>query len=128
MSLSFNSFENNNIYNNPILSYQYYFSFNNYSNINNNNNQKMSINEEHKIFTDPFIKSGMKVKATNKIYPKSENNKKIKKPFIERDGDWLCLQCKNHNFSFRNSCNRCQNTREENEALKNIKIENNKST
>ncbi len=37
----------------------------------------------------------------------SENEKKKKKPFIEREGDWICTKCKNLNFSFRNSCNRC---------------------
>ena len=37
----------------------------------------------------------------------SENEKKKKKLFIEREGDWICTKCKNLNFSFRNSCNRC---------------------
>ena len=31
-----------------------------------------------------------------------------KKPFQERAGDWVCLKCKNLNFSFRVVCNRCQ--------------------
>lgn len=35
-------------------------------------------------------------------------NKQKKKPFVERIGDWVCIKCKNLNFSFRTSCNRCQ--------------------
>jgi hypothetical protein len=58
-----------------------------------------------------------KIKMTNNQNPKCES-KKIKKPFIEREGDWFCLQCKNLNFSFRGSCNRCQISKEDNEILK----------
>lgn len=35
-------------------------------------------------------------------------DKQIKKPFVEREGDWVCIKCKNLNFSFRLICNRCQ--------------------
>ena len=28
--------------------------------------------------------------------------------FIERKGDWVCIRCKNLNFSFRIICNRCK--------------------
>ena len=38
-------------------------------------------------------------------------SKKVKKPLVERAGDWLCASCKNHNFSFRKNCNRCQLSR-----------------
>ncbi len=44
-------------------------------------------------------------------------DKKIKKPFVERLGDWACLKCKNLNFSFRLACNRCQLSKLENEKL-----------
>jgi len=37
-----------------------------------------------------------------------EEMKKNKKPFAERVGDWVCIKCKNLNFSFRVICNRCQ--------------------
>ena len=48
--------------------------------------------------------------------PSSPNSKK-KKPFIERIGDWVCLKCRNLNFSFRVSCNRCQLSKIESERL-----------
>jgi hypothetical protein len=35
-----------------------------------------------------------------------------KKPLLERAGDWICLSCKNLNFSFRKNCNRCQLSRD----------------
>jgi hypothetical protein len=41
-------------------------------------------------------------------------DKKKKKPFVERIGDWVCLKCKNLNFSFRLACNRCQLSKAEN--------------
>ena len=31
----------------------------------------------------------------------------IKKPNTKRNGDWICLQCKNVNFAFRANCNVC---------------------
>lgn len=46
-----------------------------------------------------------------------ETNNKKKKPFIEREGDWVCYQCKNLNFSFRLTCNRCEISKEENEKI-----------
>ena len=42
--------------------------------------------------------------------PKFGYNKAFKrkgKPFIEREGDWVCHSCKNLNFAFRVECNRC---------------------
>jgi hypothetical protein len=47
----------------------------------------------------------------------SIDSKKKKKPFIERVGDWVCIKCKNLNFSFRVVCNRCQLSKEESENL-----------
>ena len=53
----------------------------------------------------------------NNFSPKKqgENEKKKKKPFIEREGDWTCIKCKNLNFAFRNYCNRCNLTKNENQ-------------
>jgi len=32
-----------------------------------------------------------------------------------REGDWICLNCNNLNFSFRKKCNRCKiQTRQQN--------------
>jgi uncharacterized OB-fold protein len=36
-----------------------------------------------------------------------QNNKKFKKNFIKKSGDWFCLNCSNINFAFRSECNRC---------------------
>lgn len=43
--------------------------------------------------------------------------KKVKKAFVERPGDWACIKCKNLNFSFRAVCNRCQLTKIESDKL-----------
>lgn len=58
----------------------------------------------------------------NSVYNKNFNakerknkNKKNKKTFIERDGDWQCYRCKNINFSFRDKCNKCQLLKEDSE-------------
>jgi hypothetical protein len=45
------------------------------------------------------------------------NSTKKKKPFVERIGDWVCIKCKNLNFSFRLICNRCQLSKIESEKL-----------
>eukprot|EP00340_Litonotus_pictus_P007304 CAMPEP_0170527860 /NCGR_PEP_ID=MMETSP0209-20121228/13348_1 /TAXON_ID=665100 ORGANISM="Litonotus pictus, Strain P1" /NCGR_SAMPLE_ID=MMETSP0209 /ASSEMBLY_ACC=CAM_ASM_000301 /LENGTH=256 /DNA_ID=CAMNT_0010818697 /DNA_START=398 /DNA_END=1168 /DNA_ORIENTATION=- len=37
---------------------------------------------------------------------KTDDN--IKRPFTEKVGDWVCYYCKNLNFSFRTTCNRCK--------------------
>ncbi|MCL7033194.1 hypothetical protein MKW94_019655 [Papaver nudicaule] len=29
-----------------------------------------------------------------------------------RDGDWMCMNCSNHNFASRSHCNRCKNERD----------------
>ncbi|KAF8047030.1 hypothetical protein N665_3248s0003 [Sinapis alba] len=29
-----------------------------------------------------------------------------------RDGDWMCTNCKNHNYASRSECNRCKNKRD----------------
>lgn len=42
---------------------------------------------------------------------------KKKKPFIEREGDWICSNCKNLNFAFRLNCNRCHIPKGENEKV-----------
>lgn len=47
----------------------------------------------------------------------NSDEKKKKKPFQERAGDWVCIKCKNLNFSFRSSCNRCQLPKMESQKL-----------
>ena len=52
--------------------------------------------------------------SENNLTTKSESQTKPTKDKITaqqskpRHGDWLCLICGNHNYSFRESCNRCQ--------------------
>ncbi len=46
-----------------------------------------------------------------------DEERKKKKPFVERMGDWVCIKCKNLNFSFRVVCNRCQLPKPENEKM-----------
>jgi len=36
------------------------------------------------------------------------NDHRGKNQFVERQGDWACMKCKNLNFSFRIICNRCK--------------------
>ena len=36
------------------------------------------------------------------------NDKKEKKSFVKKSGDWMCPNCSNINFSFRIKCNRCK--------------------
>ena len=57
--------------------------------------------------------------SPNLISPISSSNKskKGKKQFSERAGDWVCVKCKNLNFSFRSVCNRCQLTKTDNDKL-----------
>jgi hypothetical protein len=35
----------------------------------------------------------------------------VKRPLIEREGDWKCDSCSNLNFAFRSECNRCHLTK-----------------
>ena len=44
---------------------------------------------------------------------KKNKIKKRKINFLERDGDWKCFKCKNINFAFRKTCNRCNFLKEE---------------
>jgi hypothetical protein len=52
------------------------------------------------------------------IFPKKDGNleySKRKRPFMEREGDWMCVNCNNLNFSFRISCNRCHISKQNSE-------------
>lgn len=50
----------------------------------------------------PIFFSNMPKYCYNKLY------KRKQKPFTEREGDWICNNCKNLNFAFRVECNRCK--------------------
>ena len=73
------------------------------------------------IFFNPIIRAQ---KNYNAKYQKKKG-----RPFAEREGDWICKNCKNLNFAFRNECNRCKmhkkdcventKTKEENDTTNN---------
>ena len=44
---------------------------------------------------------------------KTIKTKKKGKTFIERNGDWVCGNCRNLNFAFRMLCNRCHLSKNE---------------
>lgn len=46
-----------------------------------------------------------------------EDQSKRKKQFVPREGDWVCMKCKNQNFSFRLACNRCRLGKDQSEQL-----------
>jgi len=66
---------------------------------NQNQNQNMNFN------ANPYIPQMNK---------KPEKKKKV---LEERAGDWVCMKCKNLNFSFRIICNRCKIPKAESEKL-----------
>lgn len=43
---------------------------------------------------------------------KQTKKNKNKKKENTREGDWICLECQNLNFSFRNTCNKCSYERQ----------------
>jgi hypothetical protein len=131
------SSSNNNICNSHDSSNQIIYNKNpNYLNINNkqscqlkkDSNIKKSLNAvpdlvSHEPTSEKNISSkdfkDVKDSPSPDISTKANSidSKKKKKPFVERVGDWVCIQCKNLNFSFRVVCNRCQLTKEESENL-----------
>ena len=99
---------------------QIMFNSNNSSNVNLQSNQNLYLKNH-------FLGNNFNVNKNffennfnyNSYSPKNKNGdeKKKKKPFIEREGDWICVKCKNLNFAFRNNCNRCGLTKNENQKL-----------
>ena len=110
---------------------------NNNNNINNNNNTEMfgrkgwvcsycnNFNYESrnkcnrcKLDKSPILNSKKKI-VGNGIGNINKNifEGKGQKQFSEREGDWICFNCKNVNFSFRIICNRCQLPKNESDKL-----------
>lgn len=84
------------------------------SNLLNNNNQN--------IFN---TNNSASLQVKNKMKKMNGNIKERKKAkvFVEREGDWVCSQCRNLNFAFRIVCNRCGTPKGENNVI--IKVGNN---
>ena len=72
--------------------------------------QKENNEEENKKFQTVFVRAPIffnpMIKPQKGFYGKYP--KKKSRPFTERTGDWICKNCKNLNFAFRNECNRCK--------------------
>lgn len=96
------SSENNQFNTNPLLFKQLQM-----QQIKNNNNNNITNNNKFKQVLD----------NNNSIQQNLDSLKKQKKPFVERPGDWVCIKCKNLNFSFRAVCNRCQLTKGDSDKL-----------
>ena len=79
----------------------------NAKNLGNNNNLSYNYICPFLIYTNNNINKNNK----NKI-----KKEKKKKNFIQKEGDWVCYDCKNINFPFRNKCNRCKLLKEESET------------
>lgn len=96
-----------------------WFNNSNYSNINNTGIKNVDNNNINKCHNynkkKPFGgNNNAKADANNTI---ESSQKKKKKPFTEREGDWVCFKCKNLNFSFRLKCNRCLISKQDNQLL-----------
>ena len=100
----------------------------NFINLQSNLNQNTAINynnlNEFQNFPNPGLNqianidnSYTDIKQEDLNSSINSNDRKNKKPFMERVGDWVCIKCKNLNFSFRVMCNRCQMTKYESERL-----------
>ena len=75
------------------------------------NKENSHINKEKKIIpTTLFVPAPIffnSIAKTPKNFYNKFQSKKIR-PFTEREGDWICKNCKNLNFAFRVECNRCK--------------------
>ena len=77
---------------------------------NKNDSEKKIENIQPKfMLTTPIFFNNISTCYYNKLY------KKKYKPFVEREGDWICSQCKNLNFAFRSICNKCKLPKKESE-------------
>ena len=87
------------------------FQKNKESNDKSKESQKNETNKEEKkimqtvLVPTPFFFNPL-LKQPKGFYGKYQ--KKKTRPFTERAGDWICKNCKNLNFAFRNECNRCK--------------------
>ena len=61
------------------------------------------------------------LKTQAKLNRKAQRAKKVAAdccdPNGDRSGDWVCQKCNNHNYSFRNFCNKCSMTFEDSQQM-----------
>jgi hypothetical protein len=93
--------------------------FNTTSTTNDNNSRRNS--DENKVESSNILTANTSInnQYENDHQNSNSNNDstKKKKPFVERAGDWVCIKCKNLNFSFRVVCNRCQLPKKESQKI-----------
>ena len=87
----------------------------NFSEKENSNNNLVSnaVNVSKKFNEMCLNKEDMQNFILKNSNVKKNKIKKGKKNFLEREGDWKCFKCKNINFAFRKTCNRCNFMKEE---------------
>jgi hypothetical protein len=79
----------------------------------NSQKETKSVNKEPTmIIGTPIFFSNIHNYCFNKVYKRKQN------PFTEREGDWICNNCKNLNFSFRVECNRCKLPKDSNSKMR----------
>ena len=57
------------------------------------------------LINNMYVNSPYYLKGNLKSF---KTRQKTTKPFKSREGDWVCLNCRNLNFAFRVICNRCR--------------------
>ncbi len=99
-------------YNNYKNNYYYYIPYQVYKNNLLNGISDKELNNN---------KNCLNKNNTNIQNKQNNNNENIKikksKPFVGRNGDWICAICKNLNFAFRVMCNRCHLSKSESEKI-----------
>ena len=118
-----NSIEKNNknfiekkvYYNNYKNNYFYYIPYQVYKNNSLNgisdkelNNNKNCLNKNN---------TNIQIKQNIMNNNNEKNKHKKSKPFVGRNGDWICRICRNLNFAFRIICNRCHISKIESEKI-----------
>lgn len=106
------------------------------ANSNKNNNNETEKNENNKKEENPktvptafMVATPFFINNISQNYYLNKFVKKTTKPFAEREGDWICPECKNLNFAFRLYCNRCKHPKENSDKKSNTveKTEENKN-
>ena len=126
----------NNNYNNKLIENKNYNEIKNDSNEEEMNNIQNDNQPKISGYIDPpkpnipindpnnFGEQEYSCENSNSNFRKRKNHKKH---FKIRYGDWICPNCENLNFSFRNKCNRCGLSKEKSEQKNNNQIQQNEN-